>query len=357
MRDAADRARGRGFTLVEMVASLGATAVLLGAMGSLMVLATRAFPSAANASDARLNGGAAMLRIAEDVRSARRLLALTPTEIELELADRTGDGAAETVRFSWSGVAGEPLLRTFNTLPDETIADDVRAFSLTSQWIEKQATVATAATESSAQMLSSYTGSTKSTLNVGTSSWVGLYLRPVLPAGATGWRPTRVLIRARSNLSGGATGSTLVELRSVATNDNPTTTVLASGTMSESALSVLYTWRTVNFSGVSQLAADQPISIVLRPQTLSRTATVAVATFGVLTPYDRLLTSTDSGTNWTVTKDATFEYELWGTVFTPGTSTETTERLCAIEATLTLGDGPQQSSTSVIAAPGRPEGP
>jgi hypothetical protein len=126
--------------------------------------------------------------------------------------------------------------------------------------------------------------------------------------------------------------------------------------MAESSLSAAYTWRTVNFSGVSQLAADQPVCVVLRPQTLSRTATVAVAIAGVLTPYDRMLTSTDSGATWTATKDASFEYELWGTVFVPGTSTESVERLCAIEATVTLGDDSAQTSTTVVAAPGRPEG-
>ena len=104
-----------GFSLAELLVSLVIIAILMTAMGSVMVLTGHAVGlSAAHAGEARVDDVVAT--IAAEQRLASRILERTSRSITF-LVDRDHDGVSETVSYSWSGVPGDPLIRSSNGGP------------------------------------------------------------------------------------------------------------------------------------------------------------------------------------------------------------------------------------------------
>ncbi|MEQ8770660.1 MAG: prepilin-type N-terminal cleavage/methylation domain-containing protein [Phycisphaerales bacterium] len=87
----------RGFSLIELVVSLGVSTVLLLSMGSVMVLAARAVPETDNRAARAIEAARALELIADDLAYADRIA--VSSGVACEVADRTGDGNPETVRF------------------------------------------------------------------------------------------------------------------------------------------------------------------------------------------------------------------------------------------------------------------
>src|SRR5690606_30888846 len=54
----------------------------------------------------------------------------TATAATIAVPDRTGDGRPETIRYSWSGVVGDPLLYEYNGGAALSILDGVQQFRL-----------------------------------------------------------------------------------------------------------------------------------------------------------------------------------------------------------------------------------
>lgn len=122
-------------TLIEVLLSAAILAILMGGMASAVALASRAIPrSSANASVAQVQGSIAeaMEQMDADLAVAKTITQLTPTAITMTVADR-GHGAAgdETIRYSWTGVAGDPLTRTYNGGTAVTLLSGVKSFALT----------------------------------------------------------------------------------------------------------------------------------------------------------------------------------------------------------------------------------
>src|SRR5690606_34267176 len=106
----------RGFALVETVLSMALAAIVLLAMTSAIVLASRALPTHAQAVtfNATVDAGGALAQLTGDVRYALHFGELTATAIAFSVPDRDGDGLPERIRYHWSGVPGEPLYRAVN---------------------------------------------------------------------------------------------------------------------------------------------------------------------------------------------------------------------------------------------------
>lgn len=106
--------RPNAFTLAEMVASLAIMFVLVGGLTSAIIISTRALPR----SDDRSKSAAALAGVADtltdDLASAVSIIDRGPWFIEFTVSDRTGDSAAETIRYEWNGTAGYPATRIFN---------------------------------------------------------------------------------------------------------------------------------------------------------------------------------------------------------------------------------------------------
>lgn len=345
----------RAFTLIEVVASMGATAVLLAAMVSVLMIGTRALPGTADVPTLRITADAALLSIADDVRAARYVATPNARTIQINVGDRDQDGSDDIIELAWNGTPGAPLTRRINSAEAEAIALNVHAFTVSSTSAAGAAVPDGNMVESAPVLLTSYTSSaTNKDHEISDVGWVGMHLRPMLPADATGWRPTRFRYRARSDLSSGSSGTTRVELRQATPSELPSANVITFGIVAETT-SAAYTWREVTFLAAPAQGIESALVVVLRGVSPTRTSRVQYLDNDVLTPFNRLLLSTNAGSSWSGTKAASIQFELWGTVFTPATAGATVPRTRTIELRLQCGADAANTRSVRVATPGRPE--
>ncbi|QDV74270.1 hypothetical protein [Botrimarina mediterranea] len=120
------------YTLLELMIALGSASVLMAGLSSALFIAAQGLNLDQGASASRGRADAVMGRVLADARTATRFRSVTPTAIELDVADRTGDSAADRLRYEWSGVVGDPLTRTLNGGAAVTLLHDVRALTFES---------------------------------------------------------------------------------------------------------------------------------------------------------------------------------------------------------------------------------
>lgn len=120
--------RRAAFTLVEVMISMGVVTVILGALASVMRLASTQL-NAATGGISNVNKATTLLQqITTEVAMAKTVTERTATAITFTVPDRNGDGQDETIRYSWTGSAGGALTRTYNGA-DATVADNVHYFN------------------------------------------------------------------------------------------------------------------------------------------------------------------------------------------------------------------------------------
>lgn len=122
----------RGFTLVEMVLSMAVMTVLLGGISSAMILASRAVPDLETPLKARADGYHAADGLASELFAAQTITSRTATIVEFTVADRNvpADNISETIRYSWSGIYGQPLTRRYNNGTIDTVLENIYQFDL-----------------------------------------------------------------------------------------------------------------------------------------------------------------------------------------------------------------------------------
>ncbi len=108
------KAHYSGFTLIEMVISVAIISILMTAIASAILLTSKAIPSQDSPGDAALKATKALARLNEELQSVRFFTEATSTAMTIIVPDQNGDGDAEQIRYSWSGTAGDPLVRTLN---------------------------------------------------------------------------------------------------------------------------------------------------------------------------------------------------------------------------------------------------
>jgi prepilin-type N-terminal cleavage/methylation domain-containing protein len=199
----AGRSAARGMTLAELSVSLLIVSVLAVAMGSVLVLAARVVGvSATHAGEAQIDEMVSF--IADEHRFAGKVLERTPTSVAFTV-NRSGAAAPDTVRYAWSGVAGDPLTRQVNGGIPAVMVPDVRRFNLS--YLTKSTGVAAPVPDvevpSDVLLFSHEAGTSSASLS--SLVWVGEHFLPnwaaIAPAGktVTEWRVTRVeFVAARS---------------------------------------------------------------------------------------------------------------------------------------------------------------
>lgn len=117
----------KGHTLAEVLISTLVVAVIMGGMASVMLMSTRALNSSAgDVSDT----GDVMDQIITDLNLAQQFTERTATAVTMKVPDRDGDSQDETIRYSWSGTAGDPLMREYNGGDPVAVAENVHHFNL-----------------------------------------------------------------------------------------------------------------------------------------------------------------------------------------------------------------------------------
>lgn len=119
-----------GYTLMEMVASVAATTILVAGMGSVVMVAARS-TSESTVPALQIQASTALHEIASELQFAIAFTERTATAVEFTVADRDADAAVETIRYAWSGTPGDPLTRQYNGAAVVDYLANVHAFDYT----------------------------------------------------------------------------------------------------------------------------------------------------------------------------------------------------------------------------------
>lgn len=301
------------FTLVEVLLASAILAVILLGMQSAMLLAARAAPDRSGGLSASLNASRAVDQLSADLAFASTIVSMTDKLVEFTVPDRTGDNSPETIRYSWSGTAGAPLQRTFNGGSAVNVADNIHEFSLTYNRRTQQRSPTY--TESGEVLFSSNDG--LGLLNLGdgaidSDNFYAQYFNPTLPASAVSWRLTRVKFKARTH--GPSGGTTLIQART-AISSKPAI-VLEEASMLESSLSSSYTWQEVAFSNVSGLVPGTGLCVVFQWVNDAHSCDVQYQSLLATAANADLVTTSNSGSSWTVRSGQDMIHYIYGTYST-----------------------------------------
>lgn len=119
----------RGFTLAELAIAMAASSMLVAGMTSAIFLAVRSADTN-SATTLAIQGSLGLEDITAELRDAIYFKQRTATSVMFTVPDRDGDSDVETIRYSWSGTAGDPLHREYNGGTAVAVLDDVHVFSL-----------------------------------------------------------------------------------------------------------------------------------------------------------------------------------------------------------------------------------
>jgi len=337
-----------GHTLAELTVALPIMAMLAVGMASAVKLATKSMPDGTSASDSTLAAARALDLFAGEVAYATSFVTdvenpAAGRQLTFVIPDRDGKApATETVTWSWSGVPGDPLLRSFNGVTSP-VATDVQEFDLC---YDKQVnSFPTMAHNTTAEMLLLNCDGTTSTADfaITTSNWCGQYFVPFLPSNAVGWNVTKVQFMARQN--GSNSGQTAVQIRT-ANNKLPTSTVLDQQILLENTLTSSHTLKTLTFANVPMQSPNQGLCLVLQVAASAPTAYIQYWAGGKVNAC--YVSTTTSGGTWTATKTSSLRCYIYGTVTTETPSSVEQESLSSVRCTLRIGGAPHSRLTTSI---------
>jgi hypothetical protein len=251
----------RAFTLVELVLSSALLTVLLLAGAATASLVRRAGMSPVGDSSLALAN--AMTEFRRDIEFATSVGPVSDHAIAMTVPDRTGNGSAESIAYSWSGTPGAPLTRTVNGGPATVLVASMHSFSLDTDTTTIMVQSKDQPLAPAAQTVGScVTSSGLSTIQCNSTRWVAVAFPPSLPVGTTSWTLNSVRLSLRRN--GTADSTFAVQVRTT-NGQTPTSTVLGSVTVNESSLGTSYAYHDYTFTGISGLSPIAPLAIVLQP--------------------------------------------------------------------------------------------
>lgn len=120
--------RKKAFTLMELVICFILIFVLIGAIWIVYNTGFQVFFSQTARSTAKGETGRVFANMASELRQATSLTSVTQTSITFTL-DSDNSGSDETLQYSWSELAGDPLNRTFSLGSTVPIVRSVSALS------------------------------------------------------------------------------------------------------------------------------------------------------------------------------------------------------------------------------------
>ena len=304
-----------GLTLIELSVSLAVVSIVLGAIGSTVVLVTHAVPGAGDPATRTIAAGRVGERLTAELSEAIHICQWPANAITFTVADRDADGSPERICYSWSGTPGEPLTRAYNGGAAVTVVQDVHEFQLTYDLKTVSEEYPGPFVESAEVYLSGYDPvPADKEFSVDDKHWIGQYCKPTLPPEAITWAAKRILFTAMGR--GGITGTTKVQLRLADGNALPTDTVLQERVMNEWELSsVVYTWREFSFDGASGLSPGDGLCLVLEWIQDAHSASIL---YDDEVPATAMVTTDNAGDTWRNEAAKAIVYHAYGTYTTAG---------------------------------------
>jgi prepilin-type N-terminal cleavage/methylation domain-containing protein len=308
--------RRRGFTLVEMVVSLGITSVLMLSIGGAMLLVGRALPDAKSTTGAIVDASSVVEQLLTELQYATTVNSRSATMIEFTVADRDGNDVEEVIRYEWSGTAGAPLTRQYNGKTAVQVLADVRDFAL-SYDLQTISTQIPQGNESAEIVLSSWSQQFHSdSFPIKSSEWYGQYFFPTPPADAVSWKVTRIKIYGRTD--GLWWGESRVQLQTATAGKRPSGTVLEEKTLMEASLLTGFTEQEFAFYGVAGLSPTAGLCLVVKWIYDASACQLYGYHEGASTADSFLVKSTDKGVTWSAPSGYGLKYKVYGTVTTSG---------------------------------------
>jgi prepilin-type N-terminal cleavage/methylation domain-containing protein len=344
-----------GFTLMELVVAIVASAVLLAGLGSVMLIARQIAYTPAAAVH-RLQAAEIFDELADELHFAAYVTDRSAHAIEFVVADRSGDGVPERIRYAWSGTAGDPLTKSVNGSTPAPVIDAVQFLQFTYGVDADTTTVATTSQTAETLLARDTNVSGNHNQHIRTAEWWAQRVDPAAfvsapPANALGWKPTRVEFLGKNHIDGSE--CLFVQLRSTGDPWNgPTSQWLAGATLARPDVVDSPAWS----------AALLPSPAL--PLSLHRKYALVWAGVGddivEITTCDNAsggaLQTIDGGASWQYLPTQQVYFRLYGTYTTPGPEYGIArKRLGNVQVVLQIGAQQYSRLETSIALANRPE--
>jgi len=253
------RPRRPGFSLIEVVATLAVTGIVLGSVTGALRAMTLHGERLQTSEKTRSNSDIVLHQMRDELTFARTFSAPTDKSVTFNVPDITGDAVDDVIAYAWTGTAGDPLTRQVNGGLARPVVTSVTSFALeyrnaasTSEDVENESPEAVLIYNDSNLNLDK--------IAISNGDNFAQYFKPTLPAEATGYRITEIRVRAAS--TGATDGITTVKLMKATSGKSLTSEVLATQTLAESSLSTTYLWQPIQFPNAPIVAPGQSLGVV-----------------------------------------------------------------------------------------------
>ncbi len=357
----------RGFTLVEVIMNLVVLAMVMGILSSAVLVASHAVPDDASPLQSTSNAYPAAERLASELYTAIAVTDHDARMIEFTVRDRDNDGQPETIRYEWSGTAGDSLRRTVNGGTDAPVAADVHEFEL--DYLIRETTTTVQVTnlvvgaEELVASFDSWTGAFLQTLtdnDVARTTWqaTGFDLTP--PANATALTFTRasMLLGRRGAAATATTYSIAIHpSASITLLSQPLGTPLGTPTtFASSAVPSVYQWTPLLFGSDVSTTDLSSTRYWLILKANGSNAIYAQGRNGTLAPGNGTFHrwSTDSGTSWlpllTLLDQNELRFFLYGSYTTESTEDQSTvhRNLTGVSCRIQVGAEPSAAIETTV---------
>ena len=306
------------FTLIELLVSLSIMAVIFAALGSTIVLAARALDQEAGPAGGALAARRATDRMLAEISAATSFSERTATSVTFTVPDRDGDGLPDTIRYAWSGVAGDALTRQYNAGPAQPFADDVQRLNFT-YLLRTMEPPPPKEVESPERLLVAHEdapGGLFKEQAVQDKNGCGAYFKPVLPPNALRWKVTRIDYVARRTAVG--VGTMNFQVAYATSTLRPGAEVLATTSVPTSSLPLLPSWQSLTFTALDKLDPARGLCFTARTAAASVQGIFQYEDGGTpMTPNTHWMLF-NSAAGWSGPQDfADMRIRVYGTVTTP----------------------------------------
>ncbi|MCZ6654253.1 MAG: prepilin-type N-terminal cleavage/methylation domain-containing protein [Planctomycetota bacterium] len=295
--------RRNGFTLIELVTSMTIGAILLSGMGSAILIASHALPGRNTATGAILRASDVVEQIAGELHCAVTFTQRSATMVEITVPDRNADLTPETIRYTWSGMPGDPLTRQYNAGTIVNVAEDVQEFDLSYATRASPSLPDIEMPEELFLAQDANNSGTESEFALTATKKCAEKFKALLPADAVSWRITR--IRFIASPSAGIQGNLSVEVMNTITGTGKPGSTEDAVLVPESNL-IANNWYDVQFTNAGGLSPSDAYFIVFGKA--SGGGTVGLIKIG-RGSFNSPQTTYWTGGNWQ--EDSTTDLWLW----------------------------------------------
>ncbi len=328
----------RGFSLAEVMVAIAILSILLLSLGSVVALATKAIPPTNPPASDTTATHDALRTLGTELELASEITVATSTMLKFKVADRNKDGQPETICYSWTGSAGDPLLRMYNSNASETVIARVQSLSFTYSTVAGTVTGTPVSTTSAETLFYSNDTTYDQTKSVATGESYAQTFSPLLPTNATSWKLTRVRYIAAAD--GTKTGTITLNIRPVSSSTGlPTSAVWATGTKLESALTSSFAWYSFDASAAPAQPPGGAMAFVLSSS--NSACQIRYASGGFAQSGSQMVYQTALLPTWNPTPDGSMMIQVYGTYDAPVAPTTAVKRVTGVHvAVQVVGGGP-----------------